>query len=77
MDQFQKGNTTTTSNDLCRLNQFAIREIEDGTYQFITIPPRTMEQEYIDHVNIKIVIGSSIYTENHLFSESSKSRLSG
>lgn len=53
MDQFQKTiniNTTTSSNDLCRLNQFALRETEDGTYQFITVPPRSIEQEYIDHV---------------------------
>lgn len=56
MDQFQKAvNTTpTSSNDFSRLNQFALRETEDGTYQFITMPPRSIEQEYIDHVNAKM-----------------------
>ncbi|XP_037047397.1 zinc finger protein 236 isoform X2 [Bradysia coprophila] len=54
MDQFQKvvngnGNgNETTSIDLSRLNQFALRDT-DGTYQFITMPPRSIEQEYIDH----------------------------
>lgn len=55
MDQFQKAvNTTTSSVDLSRLNQFALRA-EDGTYQFITMPPRSMEQEYIDHVNTEFL----------------------
>lgn len=51
MDQFQKVVNAPSSVDLSRLNQFALRETEDGTYQFITMPPRSMEQEYIDHVS--------------------------
>lgn len=50
MDQFQKVVNATSSVDLSRLNQFTLRETEDGTYHFITMPPRSMEQEYIDHV---------------------------
>lgn len=74
MDQFQKAvNATTTSNDLCRLNQFTLRETEDGTYQFITMPPRSIEQEYIDHVNTRTITKPSIFNVNHLSSESPKS----
>lgn len=52
MDRFQKvinATTTTSSIDLSRLNQFS-----DGTYQFITVPPRSIEQEYIDHVTTEL-----------------------
>lgn len=54
MDQFQKAvNATAASSvDLSRLNQFALRDSEDITYQFITMPPRSIEQEYIDHVRL-------------------------
>lgn len=72
MDQFQKAVTATSSNDLCRLNQFALRETEDGTYQFITMPPRSIEQEYIDHVGTQIK-NPWTFNINHLSSESSKS----
>lgn len=55
MDQFQKAinGATTSLIDMSRLNQYALRET-DGTYQFITMPPRSIEQEYIDHVSDEI-----------------------
>lgn len=55
MDQFQKAINGATSSliDMSRLNQYALRET-DGTYQFITMPPRSIEQEYIDHVSDEI-----------------------
>ncbi|KAJ6646375.1 Zinc finger protein [Pseudolycoriella hygida] len=46
MDPFHKTITTTISSvDLSRL----AHQTEDGTFQFITMPPRSIEQEYIDH----------------------------
>lgn len=64
MDQFQKvvNGDVSSSIDLSRLNQFALRDA-DGTYQFITMPPRSIDQEYIDHV--RGGHGSLSFWENH------------